>query len=125
MTISILGIDIGKNSCSVVGVDDKGAVIVRRTMRRQTLIEFVDKMPACIIAMEACCGAHHLGRLFAAQGHEVRLMSPEYVRPYIKAQKNDDRDPEGSLGAPPMISRSHPQSTTCFIRKVSNSDCWH
>lgn len=84
MTISILGIDIGKNSCSVVGVDDKGAVIVRRTMRRQTLIEFVGKMPACIIAMEACCGAHHLGRLFAARGHEVRLMSPEYVRPYIK-----------------------------------------
>ncbi|UXT50572.1 IS110 family transposase [Agrobacterium tumefaciens] len=95
MTISILGIDIGKNSCSVVGVDDKGAVIVRRTMRRQTLIEFVGKMPACIIAMEACCGAHHLGRLFAARGHEVRLMSPEYVRPYIKAQKNDDRDAEG------------------------------
>ncbi len=95
MTISILGIDIGKNSCSVVGVDDKGSVIVRRTMRRQTLIEFVGKMSACIVAMEACCGAHHLGRLFAARGHEVRLMSPEYVRPYIKAQKNDDRDAEG------------------------------
>lgn len=77
----------------VVGVDDKGAVIVRRTMRRQTLIEFVGKMPA-IIAMEACCGAHHLGRLFAARGREVRLMSPEYVRPYIKAQK-DDMDAEG------------------------------
>ena len=45
--------------------------------------------------MEACCGAHHLGRLFAAQGHDVRLMSPEYVRPYVKAQKNDDRDAEG------------------------------
>ncbi|CUX58222.1 transposase (fragment) [Agrobacterium fabrum str. J-07] len=95
MTISILGCDIGKNSCSVVGVDDKGAVIVRRTMRRQMLIEFVGKMPACMIAMEACCDAHHLGRLFAARGHEVRLMSPEYVRPYIKAQKNDDRDAEG------------------------------
>ena len=80
MTISILGIDIGKNSCSVVGVNDKGAVTVRRTMRRQTLIEFVSKIPTCIIAMEACCGAHHLGRLFVSQGHEVRLMSPEYVR---------------------------------------------
>jgi transposase len=44
--------------------------------------------------MEACCGAHHLGRLLKAQGHEVRLMSPEYVRPYVKAQKNDDRDAE-------------------------------
>jgi transposase len=45
--------------------------------------------------MEACCGAYHLGRLFAADGHDVRLMSPEYVRPYVKAQKNDDRDAEG------------------------------
>jgi transposase len=53
------------------------------------------RLPACVVAMEACCGAHHLGRLFEAeQGHEVRLMSPEYVRPYVKAQKNDDRDAE-------------------------------
>ncbi|KNY13211.1 transposase [Shinella sp. SUS2] len=95
MQISILGIDIGKNSCSVVGVDERGAVVVRRTMRRQTLIEFVEKLPTCVIAMEACCGAHHLGRLFIASGHEIRLMSPEYVRPYVKAQKNDDRDAEG------------------------------
>lgn len=95
MQISILGVDIGKNSFSVVGVDGQGAVILRRTMRRQTLIDFVEKLPRCVIAMEACCGAHHLGRLFAAGGHEVRLMSPEYVRPYVKAQKNDDRDAEG------------------------------
>lgn len=95
MSIAILGIDLGKNSCSIVGVDAAGAVIVRRTMRRQSLIDYVAKLPACVVAMEACCGAHHLGRLFAAQGHEIRLMSPEYVRPYIKAQKNDDRDAEG------------------------------
>ncbi len=95
MSIAIVGIDLGKNSCSVVGVDATGAVVVRRTMRRQTLIDYVTKLPACVVAMEACCGAHHLGRLFVAQGHEIRLMSPEYVRPYIKAQKNDDRDAEG------------------------------
>ena len=95
MTIVILGIDLGKNSCSVVGVDATGRVVTRRAMRRQTLIDYVAKLPVCVVAMEACCGAHHLGRLFAAQGHEVRLMSPEYVRPYIKAQKNDDRDAEG------------------------------
>lgn len=95
MSIVILGVDLGKNSCSVVGVNAAGAVVVRRTMRRQTLIDYVTKLPACVVAMEACCGAHHLGRLFAAQGHEIRLMSPEYVRPYIKAQKNDDRDAEG------------------------------
>ncbi|MGP3713624.1 IS110 family transposase [Brucella intermedia] len=95
MSIMILGIDLGKNSCSVVGVDATGAIVTRRTMRRQTLIDYVTKLPACIVAMEACCGAHHLGRLFTERGHEVRLMSPEYVRPYIKAQKNDDRDAEG------------------------------
>ncbi|MBP1849294.1 transposase [Rhizobium halophytocola] len=83
MQISIMGVDIGKNSFSVVGVDGQGAVILRRTMRRQILIDFVEKLPRCVIAMEACCGAHYLGRLFAAGGHEVRLMSPEYVRPYV------------------------------------------
>lgn len=95
MTIVILGVDLGKNSCGVVGVDAAGGVVVRRSMRRQTLIDYVLKLPACVVAMEACCGAHHLGRLFAERGHEVRLMSPEYVRPYVKAQKNDDRDAEG------------------------------
>jgi transposase len=95
MSIVILGVDLGKNSCSVVGVDAAGAVVVRRSMRRQTLIDYVSKLPACMVAMEACCGAHYLGRLFAGGGHEIRLMSPEYVRPYVKAQKNDDRDAEG------------------------------
>lgn len=95
MTVVILGVDLGKNSCSVVGVDAAGAVVIRRSMRRQTLIDYVLKLPTCVVAMEACCGAHHLGRLFGAHGHEIRLMSPEYVRPYVKAQKNDDRDAEG------------------------------
>ncbi len=95
MSIVILGVDLGKNVCSAVGVDAAGAVVLRRSMRRQTLIDFAAKLPTCVIAMEACCGAHHLGRLFAAHGHEIRLMSPEYVRPYVKAQKNDDRDAEG------------------------------
>ncbi|TCQ72441.1 hypothetical protein EDF68_1214 [Ochrobactrum sp. BH3] len=72
MTIVILGVDLGKTSCSVVGVDATGAVVARRTMRRQTLIDYVMKLPTCVVAMEACCGAHHLGRLFAAQGHEPR-----------------------------------------------------
>jgi transposase len=63
-------------------------------MRRSALGSFVTSLRRCVVAMEACCGAHHLGRVFAAQGHEVRLMSPEYVRPYVKAQKNDDLDAE-------------------------------
>src|SRR6267143_5561076 len=94
MNVDVLGIDLGKNSCSVVGLDPTGRVVLRRRMRRESIVELAAKLSGCVVAMEACCGAHHLGRLLAAQGHEVRLMSPEYVRPYVKAQKNDDRDAE-------------------------------
>ena len=82
MKIAILGIDLGKNSCSLVGLDGQGKVVKRRRMRPASIVGFTKSLPPCIIAMEACCGAHHLGRLLKAQGHEVRLMSPEYVRPY-------------------------------------------
>ena len=94
-TISVLGVDLGKNVCSVVGLDASGKVVMRRKMRRETLIGLAENLAPCVVGMEACCGAHHLGRVFAAHGHDVRLMSPEYVRPYVKAQKNDDRDAEG------------------------------
>lgn len=94
MDIAVLGIDLGKNSCSVVGFDTSGQVILRRRMQRTTIVNMAARLSPCIIAMEACCGAHHLARLLTAQGHAVRLMSPEYVRPYVKAQKNDDRDAE-------------------------------
>ncbi|MEM9592393.1 MAG: IS110 family transposase [Pseudomonadota bacterium] len=94
MTITILGIDLGKTVCSVVGLDATGAVVLRRRMRRQTVIKFASGLPSCVVAMEACCGAHHLGHALSSQGHTIRLMSPEYVRPYVKAQKNDDRDAE-------------------------------
>ncbi|ETX11434.1 transposase [Roseivivax halodurans JCM 10272] len=94
MSIVILGIDLGKNSCSLVGLDESGTVVLRRRMRRDGVIALASKLPSCIMAMEACCGAHHVGRALAELGHEIRLMSPEYVRPYVKAQKNDDRDAE-------------------------------
>ena len=94
MQIAILGIDLGKNSCSVVGLDSTGAVVKRRRMRPESVVAFAERLPSCLVAMEACCGAHHLGRLLLRQGHQVRLMSPEYVRPYVKSQKNDDRDAE-------------------------------
>ncbi len=61
-------------------------------MRRDGLPAFVERLSLCVVAMEASCGAHWLGRIFAAKGHAVRLMSREYVRPYVKAHKNDDRD---------------------------------
>src|SRR6201987_5317922 len=95
MRIAVLGVVLGKNVCSLVGLNASGAVVLRRRAKRETLIALAAKLPPCIVAMEACCGAHHLGRVFAAPGHEARLMSPDYVRPYVQAQKNDDRDAEG------------------------------
>jgi transposase len=73
MDISVLGIDLGKNVCSVVGLDASGAVVIRRRMKRETLIGLAEKLPACIVGMEASCGSHHLGRVLASHGHDVRL----------------------------------------------------
>jgi transposase len=94
MTIAVLGVDLGKNSCSVAGLDETGRVVLRRRLTRDGVVRLAAGLPACVVAMEACCGAHHLGRVLREQGHEVRLMSPEYVQPYVKAQKNDERDAE-------------------------------
>jgi transposase len=87
--IAVLGIDLGKNSCSLAGLDGGGAVVLRRRMRPERIARFAETLPACVIAMEACCGAHHLARLLAAQGHTIRLMSPEYVRPYVKLWRGE------------------------------------
>ncbi len=80
MQIAVLGIDLGKNSCSVVGLDASGRVVLRRRLHRDGVIKLAAGLPRCVMAMEACCGAHHLGRVLQSQGHQVRLMSPEYVR---------------------------------------------
>jgi transposase len=94
MQIAVLGIDLGKNICSAAGLDGAGHVVLRRRMHRDNVVRLASELPTCVVAMEACCGAHHLGRLLNGMGHQVRLMSPEYVRPYVKAHKNDDRDAE-------------------------------
>ena len=120
MSIVILGIDLGKNSCSIVGLDTNGSVIVRRRMRRDGVIAFAAKLAPCMMAMEACCGAHHMGRSLAALGHEVRLMSPEYVRPYVKAQKNDDRDAEAIAEAAVNAGSRFPRSWTAPLRVDSS-----
>ena len=93
--LKIIGVDLGKNVCSLVGLDAAGGVVMRRRVRREGLLALLTKLPgSVVVAMEACCGAHYLGRLLTGRGLEVRLMSPEYVRPYVKAHKNDDRDAE-------------------------------
>ena len=88
MQIAVLGIDLGKDSCSVVGLDASGRVVLRRRLQRDGVVRLAAGLPSCVVAMEACCGAHHLGRKLRAQGHEVRLIPPAYVKPFIKRQKN-------------------------------------
>lgn len=73
----------GKNSCSVVGLNRSGEVVLRRRLHRENVIKVASDLAPCVVAMEACCGAHHLGRILRDQGHQIRLMSPEYVRPYV------------------------------------------
>ena len=94
MTIVMLGIDLGKTVCSLAGLDGKGRVVLSKRMKREAVVPFVSSLPVCGVAMEACCGAHCLGRWLADSGYEVRLIAPQYVRPYVKSQKNDDRDAE-------------------------------
>jgi transposase len=79
MEIAVLGVDLGKNSCSLCGLDRTGAVVKRQRMRPESIPAFTKTMPSSIVAMEACGGAHHLSRLLTARGHTVRLVSPKYV----------------------------------------------
>lgn len=92
--IAVLGIDLGKTVCSLAGLDRSGAVIFRKRVQRFRLLDFLAELPGCIVAMEACGGAHHIGRFCLQHGHEPRLTSPLFVRPYVKVHKNDDCDAE-------------------------------
>ena len=92
--IAVVGIDIGKNSFHVVGLDRRGAIILRQKWSRSQVGERLANMPPCLIGMEACVGAHHLSRKLKTLGDDPRLMPAKYVRPYSKGQKNDFRDAE-------------------------------
>ena len=92
--IAVIGIDIGKNSFHVVGLDRRGAIVLRQKWSRGQVGERLANMPPCLIGMEACVGAHHLSRKLNVLGHDARLMPAKYVRPYSKGQKNDFRDAE-------------------------------
>jgi len=94
ITVSVIGIDIGKNSFHIVGLDQRGAIVLRQKWSRGQVDVRLTNMPPCLIGMEACVGAHHLSRKLRALGHDARLMPAKYVRPYSKGQKNDFRDAE-------------------------------
>ncbi len=87
--VTTIGIDLGKNSFHVIGFDRRGAIVLRQKRSRHQLESSLANIPACLIGMEACVGAHHLGRKLEAMGHQVRLMPAQYVKPYLKGHKND------------------------------------
>jgi transposase len=92
--IKTVGLDIAKSVFQVHGVDADGQVVVRRKLKRRYVLAFFQKVPSCLVGMEACATSHHWSRELQALGHRVRLMPPAYVRPYVKRQKNDAADAE-------------------------------
>jgi transposase len=92
--VTTIGLDIAKSVFQIHGVDAAGNVIVRRRLKRRYVLSFFQKLPPCLVGIEACASSHHWSRELQALGHTVRLMPPTYVRPYVKRQKNDAADAE-------------------------------
>src|ERR1700741_3914518 len=92
--VTTIGLDIAKSVFQVHGVDAAGNVIVRRQLRRRHVLPFFQKLPPCLVGIEACATSHHWSRELKALGHTVKLMPPAYVKPYVKRQKNDATDAE-------------------------------
>jgi len=93
-TVTTIGLDIAKSVFQVHGIDAKGNVVIRRQIKRRQVLAFFQKLPRCLIGIEACATAHHWSRELQAIGHSVRLMPPAYVKPYVKRHKNDATDAE-------------------------------
>ena len=92
--VTTIGLDIAKSVFQAHGADASGAVVFRKKLGRSRLLTFFASQPACVVAMEACAGAHHWGRELIKLGHTVRLIPPAYVKPFVKRQKNDEADAE-------------------------------
>ncbi|MBS1221868.1 MAG: transposase [Proteobacteria bacterium] len=92
--VKVVGIDLAKRSFHVYGVDERGQRVIRKTFTRALLREFMAHLPACAVAMEARGSVHYWARLFRTDGHEVRLIAPQFVKPFVKSNKNDAVDAE-------------------------------
>ena len=113
-TVTTIGLDIAKLVFQVHAVDAAGKVIIRRQLKRRYVLAFFEKLPPCLIGIEACASSHHWSRELQALGHSVRLMPPAYVKPYVKRQKNDATDAEAICEAVtrPICGSSRPRPLT-------------
>jgi len=107
-TVAVLGIDIGKNTFHLVGLNKRGAIILRLKLSRTQLEAKLANLPPCLVGMEACVGAHHLSRRLKTLGHDPRLMPAKYAKAFLKGNKNDFRDAEA-------IAEAVQRPTTRFV----------
>jgi len=118
--ITTIGLDIAKSVFQVHGVDAQGQVIIRRQLKRRYVLAFFQKLPACLVGIEACASSHHWSRELKALGHTVRLMPPAYVKPYVKRQKNDAADAEAICEAVTranmrFVATKTPEQQSCLM----------
>ena len=117
MNIKRIGIDLAKLVFQVHGVDYQGKVVLPKQLRRNQVLAFFSKLPPCLIGMEACGGAHYWAREIQKQGHTVKLMAPQFVKPYVKSNKNDANDAEAICEA---VSR--PNMRFVAIKTIAQQD---
>src|SRR5881409_863607 len=137
--VTTIGLDIAKMVFQVHGVDAEGKVIIRRKLKRRYVAAFFQKLPLCLVGIEACGSSHHWSRELKALGHTVRLMPPAYVKPYVKRQKNDAADAEAICEAVTranmrFVETTTPEQQSClmlhrtrqlFIRQADFGDQCH
>src|SRR5271166_6615244 len=119
-TITTIGLDIAKSVFQVHGIDAEGTVILRRQLKRRYVLVFFQKLPPCLVGIEACASSHYWSRELKALGHAVRLMPPAYVKPYVKRQKNDATDAEAiceAMRRPTMrfVETKTPEQQSCLM----------
>ena len=119
-TITTIGLDIAKSVFQVHGVDAQGQVVTRRQLKRRYVLAFFQKLPPCLVGIEACASSHHWSRELKALGHTVRLMPPAYVKPYVKRQKNDAADAEAICEAVTrvnmrFVATKTPEQQSCLM----------
>ncbi len=112
--LDLVGLDLAKNVFQLHGCSSTGEVVFRKQLRRSKLLSFIAELPTCTIAMEACSGSHYWGREFEALGHSVRLISPKYVKPFVKRSKSDAIDAEAICEAALRPTMYYPAVETQF-----------